>query len=207
MPQYCGGLKSYLHVTKNFGMASAPPGQGGLKMFDLNEIRKQAQQAKEQALDAVKETMEKIEERINEIEVPGSEKSASISAAEVEEQISVNTQRQVEILGQIFSLVDAHNLPRTCRLAHSCLQCRNGRESGIRPCENRSSQGRMPSKAPDVSGFLNIRTDLPGGQGQMENRRDAQKRFRFCRFFVELRNHGTVFRPLGKCGKAVPGDA
>lgn len=28
-------------------------------MFDLNEIRKQAQQAKEQALDAVKETMEK----------------------------------------------------------------------------------------------------------------------------------------------------
>lgn len=83
-------------------MASAPPGQGGLKMFDINEIMKRTQQAKEQALDAVKETMEKTEERINEIEVPSSEKSASISAAEVEEQISVNTQHQVEILGQIF---------------------------------------------------------------------------------------------------------
>lgn len=71
-------------------------------MFDINEIIKRTQQAKEQALDAVKETMEKSEERINEIEVPSSEKSASISAAEVEEQISVNTQHQVEILGQIF---------------------------------------------------------------------------------------------------------
>ena len=47
-------------------MASAPPGQGGLKMFDINEIIKRTQQAKEQALDAVKETMEKNEERINE---------------------------------------------------------------------------------------------------------------------------------------------
>ena len=71
-------------------------------MFDINEIMKRTQQAKEQALDAVKETMEKNEERINEIEVPSTEKSASISAAEVEEQISVNTQHQVEILGQIF---------------------------------------------------------------------------------------------------------
>lgn len=71
-------------------------------MFDINEIMKRTQQAKEQALGAVKETMEKNEERINEIEVPSSEKSASISAAEVEEQISVNTQHQVEILGQIF---------------------------------------------------------------------------------------------------------
>ena len=71
-------------------------------MFDINEIMKRTQQAKEQALDAVKETMEKNEERINEIEVPGSEKSASISASKVEEQISANTQRQVEILGQMF---------------------------------------------------------------------------------------------------------
>ncbi len=71
-------------------------------MFDINKIMKQAQQAKEQALDSVKETLEKNEERINEIEVPGSEQSASISAAEVEEQISANTQRQVEILGQMF---------------------------------------------------------------------------------------------------------
>ncbi len=71
-------------------------------MFDINEIMKLAQQAKEQALDAVKEAMEKNKERINEIEVPSFEKSASISATEIEEQISVNSQRQVEILGQIF---------------------------------------------------------------------------------------------------------
>lgn len=83
-------------------MASAPPGQGGLKMFDIDEIRKQAQQAKEQALASMKETMEKNEERISKIEVPSSEKSASVSAAEVEEQIAANTQRQVEILGQMF---------------------------------------------------------------------------------------------------------
>lgn len=83
-------------------MASAPPGQGGLKMFDIDEIRKQAQQAKEQALASMKETMEKNEERISKIEVPSSEKSASVSAAEVEEQIVANTQRQVEILGQMF---------------------------------------------------------------------------------------------------------
>ena len=71
-------------------------------MFDINKIMKQAQQAKEQALDSVKETMEKNEERINEIEVPISEQDASISAAEVEKQIALNTQRQVEILGQMF---------------------------------------------------------------------------------------------------------
>lgn len=71
-------------------------------MFDINKIMKQAQQAKEQALDSVRETMEKTEERINEIEVPISEQDASISAAEVEKQIALNTQRQVEILGQMF---------------------------------------------------------------------------------------------------------
>ena len=76
-------------------MASAPPGQGGLKMFDIDEIRKQA-------LASMRETMEKNEERISKIEVPSSEKGASVSAAEVEEQIAANTQRQVEILGQMF---------------------------------------------------------------------------------------------------------
>ena len=71
-------------------------------MLDINQIMKQAQQAKEQALGSVKETMEKNEERIHEIEVPGSEKSVSTSATEVEEQIADNTQRQVEILGQML---------------------------------------------------------------------------------------------------------
>ena len=83
-------------------MASAPPRQGGLKMFDINEIRKRAQQASEHATDSMKKTVEKSEELISKIEVPSSEKSASIPAAEVEEQINANTQRQVEILGQIF---------------------------------------------------------------------------------------------------------
>lgn len=71
-------------------------------MFDIDEIRKRAQQAKGQALDAAKGTMEKNGERIHEIEVPGSEKSASISAADAEERISVDAQRQVEILGQVL---------------------------------------------------------------------------------------------------------
>ena len=67
-------------------------------MFDINEIRKRAQQASEQAAASVKETKEKNQERIDEIQIPSSEKSASVSAAEVEEQIAANTQRQVEIL-------------------------------------------------------------------------------------------------------------
>lgn len=71
-------------------------------MFDLNEIMKRAQQATEQASASVKKTTEKNEERINEIKVPSSEKSASMTAAEVEEQIAANTGRQVEILGQMF---------------------------------------------------------------------------------------------------------
>ena len=83
-------------------MASAPPGQGGLKMLDIDEILKQARQAKEQALASVKETMEKNEERISKIQVSSSEKDTAASADEVEEQVAANTQRQVEILGQIF---------------------------------------------------------------------------------------------------------
>ena len=75
-------------------------------MFDINEIRKRAQQASEHATDSMKKAVEKSEELISKIEVPSSEKSASIPAAEVEEQINANTQRQVEILGQIFERSD-----------------------------------------------------------------------------------------------------
>ena len=71
-------------------------------MFDINEIMKRAQQASEQAADSIKETFEKSEEIVSKIEVPNSEESPSISAAEVEEQIATNTKRQVEILGQMF---------------------------------------------------------------------------------------------------------
>lgn len=71
-------------------------------MFDINEIKKRAQQASERAADAMKETFEKSDEIVKKAEEPDSEKSSSVSAAEVEEQIAANTQRQVEILGQMF---------------------------------------------------------------------------------------------------------
>ena len=71
-------------------------------MFDINEIRKRAQQASEEASASVKKAIEKSEELINKIEVPSPEKSTNISSAEVEEQIAANTKRQVEILGQVF---------------------------------------------------------------------------------------------------------
>lgn len=45
-------------------MASSPSGQGGLRMFDINEIRKRAQQASA----SVKKTFEKSEELIDEQE-------------------------------------------------------------------------------------------------------------------------------------------
>ena len=67
-------------------------------MFDINEIKKRAQQASERAADAMKETFEKSEGIVKKAEEPDSKKSA----AEVEEQIAANTQRQVEILGQMF---------------------------------------------------------------------------------------------------------
>ena len=71
-------------------------------MFDINEIKKRAQQASERAADAMKETFEKSEEIVKKAEEPDSKKSSSVSAAEVEEQLAANTQRQVEILGQMF---------------------------------------------------------------------------------------------------------
>lgn len=71
-------------------------------MHDINEIKKRAQQASERAADAMKETFEKSEGIVKKAEEPDSKKSSSVSAAEVEEQIAANTQRQVEILGQMF---------------------------------------------------------------------------------------------------------
>lgn len=71
-------------------------------MIDIDEIRKRAQQASQQTVSSVKETMEKNEERISKMEAPCAEKSTPPSPGE-EEQINANAQRQVEILGQIFS--------------------------------------------------------------------------------------------------------
>ena len=71
-------------------------------MLDIDEIRKRAQQASERAANSMKKTFEKSEELVRKIEISSAEKEASISAAEAEEQINASTERQVEILGQIF---------------------------------------------------------------------------------------------------------
>ena len=74
--------------------------------MDINEIRKRAQQAREKAVDSMKKTFEKSEALVNKIEISSPEKEASASAAEVEQQIHANTERQVEILGQVFGAED-----------------------------------------------------------------------------------------------------
>lgn len=71
-------------------------------MLDIDEIRKRAQQASERAANSMKKTFKKSEELVQKIEISSTEKEASISAAEAEEQINASTERQVEILGQIF---------------------------------------------------------------------------------------------------------
>ncbi len=71
-------------------------------MVDINEIRKRAQQASERASEAMKKTFEKSEELVRNLEISGSENEASPAAAEAEEQIHANTERQVEILGQML---------------------------------------------------------------------------------------------------------
>ena len=71
-------------------------------MLDIDEIRKRAQQASERAADSMKKTFEKSAELIEKMEISPDQEGPSQSAAEVEEQIAANTQRQVEILGQIF---------------------------------------------------------------------------------------------------------
>ena len=69
-------------------------------MIDIDEIRKRAQQSSERAVNSMKKTFEKNEELMNNIEISSSEKE--VSASESEKQIDANTERQVEILGQIF---------------------------------------------------------------------------------------------------------
>ena len=71
-------------------------------MLDINEIRKRAQQASERAASNMKKTFERSEELIEKLEISPTPESPSPSAEEVEAQLAANTQRQVEILGQIF---------------------------------------------------------------------------------------------------------
>ena len=71
-------------------------------MLDINEIRKRAQQASERAADSMKKTFEKSEELVQNLKISSTSAEAPASADETEEQVKVNTERQVEILGQIF---------------------------------------------------------------------------------------------------------
>lgn len=73
-------------------------------MFDMEEILKRAQAAKEHASQSLKEMQEKSVQLAQKDEVPEppEDRAASQEAARLEAQMAANTQRQVEILGQIF---------------------------------------------------------------------------------------------------------
>ena len=75
-------------------------------MFDINEIRKRAQQAGEQAADSMQKALEKSQALVSKIQESGSEESSSVSAEEAEEQPGAGTRRQVEILGRMFGPED-----------------------------------------------------------------------------------------------------
>lgn len=68
-------------------------------MFDLDAIRKRAQQASEHAADSIRQTMEKSEALTARAKA---EAEAAASAVEAEGQVDAGSQRQVEILGQTF---------------------------------------------------------------------------------------------------------
>ena len=68
-------------------------------MFDLDAIRKRAQQASEHAADSIRQTMEKSEALTVGAKA---EAEAAASAVEAEGQVDAGSQRQVEILGQTF---------------------------------------------------------------------------------------------------------
>lgn len=73
-------------------------------MFDMEEILKRAQAAKEHASQSLKEMQEKSVQLAQKDEAPEppEDRAASQEAARLEAQMAANTQRQVEILGQIF---------------------------------------------------------------------------------------------------------
>ena len=56
-------------------------------MFDINEIKKRAQQASERAADAMKETFEKSEEIVKKAEEPDSKKSSAVSALRLKNKL------------------------------------------------------------------------------------------------------------------------
>ena len=72
-------------------------------MFDLDAIMKRAQSAQEKALEGLKESMEQAEKLEKKLEQPVPPQTEEDAAARAEELTAANNQRQVEILGQIFS--------------------------------------------------------------------------------------------------------
>ncbi len=73
-------------------------------MFDMEEILKRAQAAKEHASQSLKEMQEKSAQLAEKDEAPEppEDRAASQETERLEAQMAANTQRQVEILGQIF---------------------------------------------------------------------------------------------------------
>ena len=71
-------------------------------MVDIDEIRNRAQQAKERAAASMKKAIEKGEDLLRGIEISSDEKEDPASASEAEMQSHAASERQVEILGQIF---------------------------------------------------------------------------------------------------------
>lgn len=73
-------------------------------MFDIDEIMKRAQMAKERASESLKELKEESEQLAERLTA---EEEAECGAADREaEQLAANTQRQVEILGQVLGAGD-----------------------------------------------------------------------------------------------------
>ena len=75
-------------------------------MVDIDEIRNRAQQAKERAAASMKKAIEKGEDLLRGIEISSDEKEDPASASEAEMQSHAASERQVEILGQIFERSD-----------------------------------------------------------------------------------------------------
>lgn len=71
-------------------------------MFDINEIRKRAQQASGQAAAYMEQALEKSGELTSRAQISAAEPAPAASAAEAEAQSNANRRRQVEILGQLF---------------------------------------------------------------------------------------------------------
>lgn len=72
-------------------------------MFDLDAIMKRAQSAQQKASEELKKSTEEAEALTEKLSEPAPRQTEEDAAARAEELTAANNQRQVEILGQIFS--------------------------------------------------------------------------------------------------------